>query len=139
MPLPRYFGYGRGLTFLTWVSDQMSQYGTQVTPPTARDATYTLDVIVVNETDLDIHEHTSDTIGYTDLIFALFDLLGLLFSPRLRDVADSNLYCIDPSIIYQNITPFISRALDVDLILEHWDDLLRVAASMKMGWVTPSR
>lgn len=38
-----------------------------------------------------IVEHTTDTVGYTDLVFALFDLLGLPFSPRLRDIADQKL------------------------------------------------
>lgn len=27
-PNPRYFGYGKGLTFYSWTSDQFSQYGT---------------------------------------------------------------------------------------------------------------
>ena len=27
VPLPRYFGYGKGVTFYTWLSDQFSQYG----------------------------------------------------------------------------------------------------------------
>jgi TnpA family transposase len=136
--LPRYFGYGRGLTFMTWTSDQLSQYGTRVTPPTVRDATYVLDAILDNETDLDIHEHTTDTAGYTDLVFALFDLLGLQFSPRLRDIGETNLYCVDGSITYENIAPVITRPINVNLILKHWDDLLRVAALLKMGWVTAS-
>jgi hypothetical protein len=37
--LPRYFGYGRGVTFYTWTSDQFSQYGNKVIPSTTRDAT----------------------------------------------------------------------------------------------------
>ncbi len=41
--LPRYFGYGRGLTFYTWTSDQFSQYGSKVITATVRDATYVLD------------------------------------------------------------------------------------------------
>jgi TnpA family transposase len=45
-----------------------------------------------NETELPILEHTTDTAGYTELIFALFDLLGLQFSPRIRDLADQELY-----------------------------------------------
>ncbi|RZJ85704.1 MAG: hypothetical protein EOO60_14430, partial [Hymenobacter sp.] len=36
-------------------------------------------------------QHTTDTAGYTDLVFALFDLLGLEFTPRLRDIADQKL------------------------------------------------
>jgi TnpA family transposase len=137
-PLPRYFGYGRGLTFMTWTSDQLSQYGTRVTPPTVRDATYVLDAILDNETDLDIQEHTTDTAGYTDLVFALFDLLGLQFSPRLRDIGGNNLYCIDGSVAYEHVASVIARPLDMDLILKHWDNLLRVTASLKMGWVTAS-
>jgi TnpA family transposase len=87
--IPRYFGFGRGLTFYSWTSDQFSQYGSKPTPSTMRDATYVLDGILDNETELPIVEHTTDTAGYTDLVFGLFDLLGLQFSPRLRDLGDS--------------------------------------------------
>ena len=79
--LPRYFGYGQGVTFYTWTSDQFSQYGTKVIPATVRDATYVLDEILDNETELPILEHTTDTAGYTELVFALFDLLGMQFAP----------------------------------------------------------
>ena len=75
--LPKYFGYGQGITFYTWTSDQFSQYGTKVISTTVRDATYVLDEILDNETDLAILEHITDTAGYTDVVFALFDLLGI--------------------------------------------------------------
>jgi TnpA family transposase len=52
--LPRYFGYGQGLTFYTWTSDQFSQYGSKPIPSTVRDATYVLDAILDNETELDM-------------------------------------------------------------------------------------
>ena len=90
--LPRYFGYGKGITFYSWTSDQFSQYGSKAVPTTVRDATYVLDEILNNETELPILEHTTDTADYTELIFALFDLLGLQFSPRIRDLADQQLY-----------------------------------------------
>ena len=38
--LPRYFGYGKGVTFYSWTSDQFSQYGSKPIPSTVRDATY---------------------------------------------------------------------------------------------------
>ena len=56
-------------------------------PATVRDATYVLDAILDNETELTIVEHATDTAGYTDVVFALFDLLGMQFAPRLRDLA----------------------------------------------------
>jgi TnpA family transposase len=59
--LPRYFGYGRGVTFYTWTSDQFSQYGTKAIPATVRDAIFVLDEILDSETELPIAEHTTDT------------------------------------------------------------------------------
>lgn len=136
--LPRYFGYGRGLTFYTWTSDQFSQYGTKVTPTTVRDATYVLDEILDNETELPILEHTTDTAGYTDLIFALFDLLGLQFSPRIRDLGEQRLYRIDRDTTYKNLEPLLKGTINTERILNRWDDMLRVVGSLKLGWVTAS-
>jgi TnpA family transposase len=93
--LPRYFGYGQGLNFYTWTSDQFAQYGTKVIPATVRDATYVLDAILDNETELTILEHMTDTAGYTELVFALFDPLGMQFAPRIRDLGDQRLYRFD--------------------------------------------
>ena len=136
--IPKYFGYGRGLTYYTWTSDQYSQYGTKVIPTTIRDATYVLDEILDNETELAILEHTTDTAGYTDLVFGLFDLLGLQFSPRLADLADQKLFCIDKKIEYKNIKSLISGKINTGLIVRHWDELLRIAGSLKQGFVTAS-
>ena len=55
-PQPRYFGYGRGVTFYTWTSDQFSQYGAKPIASPLRDATYVLDEILGNETELQILE-----------------------------------------------------------------------------------
>jgi hypothetical protein len=88
----RYFGYRRGVTFYTWTSDQFSLYGGKAIAATVRDATYVLDEILANETELPILEHTTDTSGYTEIVFALFDLLGLTFTPRIKDLADQQLY-----------------------------------------------
>ncbi len=136
--LPRYFGTGRGLTFYTWTSDQFSQYGSRVISSTVRDATYVLDAILDNETELEIHEHTTDTDGYTDLVFGLFDLLGLQFAPRIRDLGAQRLYRLGPVNGYQHAGALLKTPIDRRRILERWDDLLRVAGSLKLGWVTAS-
>ena len=136
--IPHYYGFGTGLTFYTWTSDQSSQYGSKPIPSTVRDSTYVLDGVLDNETELPIAEHTTDTAGYTDLVFGFFDLLGLQFSPRLRDLADQTLYRIDKSIRYQHIDLLVRGAIKPRLFLAHWDDLLRAAGSLKLGWVTAS-
>ena len=39
-----------------------------------------------------VEEHTTDTHGYTEMIFGVFDLLGLRFAPRIRDLDRQRLY-----------------------------------------------
>jgi TnpA family transposase len=137
--LPRYFGYGQGITFYTWSSDQFAQYGTKVIASTIRDATYVLDAILDNETDLTILEHTTDTAGYTDVVFCLFDLLGMQFSPRLRDIGDRQLYKLKTdATIYPRLDTCLIGRIDLPRLLEGWDDLARVAGSLKRGYVTAS-
>jgi len=136
--LPRYFGYGKGVVFYTWTSDQYSQYGTKVIPATVRDATYVLDEILDNETELPIVEHTTDTSGYTEIVFALFDLLGMQFSPRIRDIGDQHLYRPNLDRRYPNLESQLMGRINWELIEKYWDALLRVAGSLKMGWVTAS-
>jgi TnpA family transposase len=137
--LPRYFGYGQGITFYTWTSDQFSQYGTKVISTTVRDATYVLDEILDNETDLSILEHTTDTAGYTDLVFALFDVLGMQFSPRIRDLGHQRLYKLqnDPTI-YKRLDSRLTGRVDPTRLIDRWDNLARVAGSLKRGYVTAS-
>ena len=137
--LPRYFGYGKGVTFYTWTSDQFSQYGTKVIPATVRDATYVLDEILDNETELPILEHTTDTAGYTEIVFALFDLLGLQFSPaNPRPGRPAAVSAWTGSRDYPHLEPRLKGRIHRDRILRRWDDLLRVAGSLKRGWVTAS-
>ena len=127
------------MTFYTWTSDQFSQYGTKVIPATVRDATYVLDEILDNETELPILEHTTDTAGYTEIVFALFDLLGLQFSPAdPRPGRPAALSARPPEATYRHLGPLLKGRIRRDRILDHWDDLLRVAGSLKRGWVTAS-
>jgi TnpA family transposase len=135
--LPRYFRY-QGVTYYSWTSDQLSQYGTKVIPATVRDATYVLDAILDNETELTILEHTTDTAGYTDLVFCLFDLLGMQFAPRLRDLGDQQLYRLSRQQQTGHLAPRFKGTIQQGFILRHWDDMLRLAGSLKRGWVTAS-
>lgn len=95
--LARDFGYQLGgLTVMSWTLDEYSTYGAKIVSVAEREATHTLDAIVHADAP-DIREHTTDTHGYTDITFALFDLLGLRFLPRLRDLPNQRLYRLGPT------------------------------------------
>jgi TnpA family transposase len=136
--LPRYFGYGKGITIYTHTSDQYSQYSTKVIASTEREATYTLDAILDNETDLEIREHSGDTGAYTDLMFGLFDLLGIQLSLRFRDIVDQRLYKVyGLDLDYPAALNFMGR-VNLEKISNSWKEILRVVGSLKSGWVTAS-
>ena len=96
-----------------------------------------LDEILGNETELEILEHTTDTAGYTDLVFALFDLLGLEFTPRLRDIGDQKLSKIKGLDVAYPTFQFTGQ-VNPEYLARHWEGLVRVASSLKLGYVTSS-
>lgn len=136
--LPRYFGHRRrGLQIYSWTSDQYSQYASKVITATVRDATHTLDGILDNQTVLPIEEHTTDTHGYTEMIFGAYDLLGLRFAPRIRDLDRQRLYRHGP-VVGIETAELLKHKLRPELIAPYWDELLRLAASLRHGWAPAS-
>ena len=131
----RYF-LDEGTTTYTHVSDQHSTYGTKIIPTTWREAVAVLDEIFGNPTDLPIAEHTTDTAGQTLATFAIFDLAGLQFSPRIRDIGRLQLYRLGAGSSwrsrYPHAGPLLTQPIQT-VIAEHWNDLLRLVGSMKFG------
>jgi hypothetical protein len=103
-----------------------------------RDATYVLDGLLYHESDLHIEEHYTDTAGFTDHVFALMHLLGFRFAPRLRDLGETRLYVPKQSPAYTTLKPMIGGTLQIKSIHAHWDEILRLATSIKQGTVTAS-
>ena len=131
-PYPRYFGYyDHALQLYTHTSDQHSVYATQAISCAPREAGYVLSGILDNDTALDIREHTSDTHGFTEHLFGLCPLLGIAFMPRLKDLPDQVLSRINRDTDYGALQPLLRGRINMDLILEQWDQLVRLAASLK--------
>lgn len=133
----RHFGRRRGLTLYNHVNNRGEQYWIDVVNCTMREATYVLDGLLYQDAP-EIREHYTDTAGYTDLLFGLFTLLGFRFAPRFRDLPDQTLYRGRRGADYGVLAPTLKKDLRVDLIIEHWDDLNRIAASLKDGLIRPS-
>ncbi|MFE6023082.1 Tn3 family transposase [Streptomyces sp. NPDC056441] len=139
--MKKYFA-GHGLSTYTHVSDQHTTFGTKVIVVTRREAHYVLDEIMGNKTDLPITEHATDTHGVTLVNFALFDLVGMQLSPRIRDLGKITLYRMDPqrdvNSSWPVAGPLLTQKINMGLIEENWDDLLRLAGSIKFGHATAS-
>jgi TnpA family transposase len=135
---PKY-GTEPGRTFYTHISDQYAPYSIKVVNVGIRDSTYVLDGLLYHESDLRVEEHYTDTAGFTDHVFALMHLLGFRFAPRIRDLGDTKLFIPKSDVSYDALKPMISsERLNIKRIRAHWEDILRLATSIKHGTVTAS-
>ena len=64
--------------------------------------------------------------------------MGYQFSPRLADLGESRFWRIDPAADYGALNGLARHRVRTDLIVRNWDDLLRVAGSLKMGTISAS-
>ena len=134
---PKY-GSEPGRLFYTHISDQYAPFSGKVINVGIRDSTYVLDGLLYHESDLRIEEHYTDTAGFTDHVFALMYLLGFRFAPRIRDLADTKLYIPKKDASYAALKPMIGGPVALKQIRAHWNDILRLATSIKQGTVTAS-
>jgi len=94
-----------------------------------------LSVVLEQETELEPTEIMTDTGAYTDVIFGIFWLLGYQFSPRTADIGGAKFWRIDPKADYGALNNLAAHKVRMPLIALHWDDLLRLAGSLKLGLV----
>lgn len=135
---PKY-GSSPGRTFYTHISDQYAPFSAKVVNVGLRDSTYVLDGLLYHESDLRIEEHYTDTAGFTDHVFGLMHFLGFRFAPRIRDLGDTKLFIPKGDTAYDALKPMISSdRLNIKAIRAHWDEILRLATSIKQGTVTAS-
>jgi hypothetical protein len=71
--------------------------------------------------------------AYSVIVFGLFRLLGYRFSPRLADIGGTRLWRIDPHADYGEFNDMSRHKINLPLIAADWDDLLRLAGSLKLG------
>ena len=132
-PNPKYFGAGRGITYYNLVSDQFTGLNAVVVPGTLRESLLILGLLLDQETDLEPAEIMTDTAAYADTVFGLFWLLGYQFSPRLADIGDSRFWRIDRAADYGVLDGVARHRIDTEVIRDNWEDLLRLAGSLKLG------
>jgi len=132
------YGQEPGIQFYTHISDQYSPFYTKVISR-VRDSTHVLDGLLYHESDLEITEHYTDTAGFTEHVFALMHLLGFAFAPRIRDLHDKRLFIQGKADKYPALQSIISTTpLNIKDIETHWNEILRLATSIKQGTVTAS-
>jgi TnpA family transposase len=133
-----HYGSEPGLKFYSHLSDQYSYFSILPISPTESEAAYVLDGPFDQDTILDIQEHFTDTGGASDHVFGLFALVSKRFAPRLRNLKDRKFHTFEIDDSSPALSNHIGAPINATLILDHWDDLLHLAASITTRAVVPS-
>jgi TnpA family transposase len=134
-PNPKYFGIGRGVTWYNLMSNQFTGLHGITVAGTLRDSLVLLAVVLEQQTELQPTQIMTDTGAYSDIVFGLFRLLGYRFSPRLADIGGTRFWRIDANADYGQLNGIARQRVNLNLPARHWDDMLRLAGSLKLGRV----
>ena len=97
-----------------------------------------LEGLLEQQTGLNPTEIMTDTTGASDMVFGLFWLLGYQFSPRLADAGEAVFWRIDKGADYGALNDLARGCANIHRVEQHWDDMLRIAGSLKLGTVRAS-
>ena len=134
----KYFGKGRGVSAYTFIDERNLLWYSLVFSASERESAYVIDGLMHNDV-VDSDVHSADSHGYTEAIFGITHLLGVSYAPRIADLVKQQLYqfrsrkgqdadwLIKPG-------PYVNEAV----ILENWDDFLRLVVTIKLKEATAS-
>jgi TnpA family transposase len=134
----KYFNSKKGITWYNFMSDQFAGFHGIVVPGTLRDSIFILEGILEQQTGLNPTEIMTDTSGVSNLVFGLFWLLGYQFSPRLADAGEAVFWRINKEANYGALNDLARGIIDPNKIIQHWDDMMRTAGSLKLGTIHAS-
>ncbi|WP_327299952.1 MULTISPECIES: Tn3 family transposase [unclassified Streptomyces] len=138
-PSPKYYHFKRGITWLNAVNDQVAGIGQMVVPGAPRDSLHILDTLLNLDAGVKPDMVATDNASYSDMVFGLFSLLGYNFSPRFRDLADQRFWRAElPGVEtggYGPLEPLACNKVNLNKVITHWPDMLRVVGSLVTGQV----
>ena len=129
----KYFGSGKGVAVYSFVDERSSLFHSTVINSSEREAAYVIDGLLNNEV-VKSTIHSTDTHGYTEIVFGVAHLLGFKFAPRIKNVRDQTLYTLMSKSLYQDRDNLIQPNMPINeaLILSQWDNVLRFVATIAL-------
>jgi TnpA family transposase len=136
----KYLGLDQGVSVYTFIDEKHSLYYSIVINVSERESGYVIDGLMHNDV-VKSTIHSTDTHGFSEVIFGLTHLLGFSFAPRIKNFKDQQLYGTHSPKYYQQkgyqLTP--KRKINFEIIQENWDDILRFILTIKSRKTTASQ
>ena len=136
----KYFGQGQGVSIYSFIDERHILWHSQVLSANERESAYAIDGLMRNEV-IRSDIHSTDTHGYSEVVFGVTHLLGISFAPRIKNFQKQRLYTFrsrrDCDCSQWKVRP--KGYIDSQLILQQWDEILRTIATIKLKYTTASQ
>jgi TnpA family transposase len=136
----KYLGKDKGASVITFIDMRDLIWHSGVISSAEREAPYVIDGLMHNDV-IKSDIHSTDTHGYSEIIFGATFLLGFEFAPRIKGIGRQRLYAFKPRPHYeaQGYTLLPVRLIRENLIVDQWDDVLRFIATIRLKVTTASQ
>lgn len=136
----KYFGMAKGVSVYTFIDESHQLFHSQVINVSERESGYVIDGLMHNDV-IKSDIHSTDTHGYSEVIFGLTHLLGFSFAPRIKNFKEQQLYSFNAPKEYHTLGYKLlpKHRIKEQLIRENWDDILRFIVTIKSRKTTTSQ
>ncbi|APD08189.1 transposase for transposon Tn1546 [Flavobacteriaceae bacterium UJ101] len=136
----KYFGHGKGVTAYSFIDEKNRLFYNTVITASEREASSILDGLMHNE-DIESTIHSSDTHGYTEVIFGICNALDILFAPRIKTMHTQKRYTFKENNRkyyekreYKILPSKVDSYINIKLLEQQWENILRVLCSIKLKY-----
>jgi TnpA family transposase len=135
----KYFGKGQGVSVYTYVSDKALLWYSTVFSAAERDSAYVIDGLMHNDV-VRSTIHSTDTHGYSEVIFGTSHFLDISYAPRIKNLKRQTLYGFKSTSQEERKSWVVQpdKYVDENMVRIHWDEILRLAVTIKLKRVTAS-
>jgi len=137
----KYLGKDKGVSVMTFIDERQLMFYSTVVSSSEREAAYVIDGLMHNDVvKSDIH--STDTHGFSEMIFAITYLLGFTFAPRIKGLDRQKLSAFHSSkeFFAEQVKGFKPhKYVNEGLIEANWDEILRLIVTIKLKHSTASQ
>ena len=136
----KYGGRDLVVSAYSFIDSRNLFYHSEVISGSEREAHYMIDGVLKNDvvkSDL----HSTDTHGYTEMIFGASHLLNISFAPRIKNIHKQHIYSLKNKRTYSYLNyPILpNKKINTKIIEKYWDEILRLLVSIKLGETSASQ
>ncbi len=129
----KYFGTQKGVSIYTFIDESHKLFHSTVMTPSEREAAYVIDGLMANDV-VQSEIHSTDTHGYSEIVFGVAHLLGVSFAPRIKGFKNQRMYSFEKKSVANKEGHLLLSAgrIKTELIKAEWENILRFVATIKL-------